>query len=132
MLIALGYFLLLSLIITLLLLATELRKTKELLGYANTDLQEARIRESVTNRQVGEVFLHISPLLEQTDWMTGRWGGQFETLVRMENRRNAATVGIKKILLGLPYLKNYISENKVALHMGSTQDALTGIENAYR
>jgi len=132
MIISLIYFLLLVLIIAVLLLVTELRKTKELLAYVNADFQEARIRESVTNRQVGEVFLHISPLLEQTDWMTGRWGGQFETLVRMENRRNAATVGIKQILLGLPYLKDYIAGNKVALHMGSVQDALTGIENAYQ
>ena len=93
------------------LLQQRLHRVKALLADALNDLEAAAARESVTNHHVEEIFLSLSPLLEQTDWMTGRWGGQFETLVRMERSRNSVAVGIRSKLFALPFMKDFFSEN---------------------
>jgi len=126
------YFLAIMLGVTvglLILLQQRLHRMNNLLADALSDLETAAYRESVTNIRVEKILIMLSPLLEQTDWMTGRWGGQFQTLVSMENVRNRAAVDIRSKLFALPFMKDYLSENKMALFTGSMQSATTGIVN---
>jgi hypothetical protein len=126
------YFLAIMLGVTvglLILLQQRLHRMNNLLADALSDLETAAYRESVTNIRVEKILIMLSPLLEQTDWMTGRWGGQFQTLVSMENARNRAAVDIRSKLFALPFMKDYLSENKMALFTGSMQSATTGIVN---
>ncbi len=51
-----------------------------------------------TNKGVGELVIVVAPLLEQTDWMTGRWAGQFDTLVKMEQERNRRVVAARQAM----------------------------------
>ena len=122
------YFTVLISLMVILLLMQRIHRVNNILAEALSDLETAayreavlRVRESVTNRHVEAVFLALAPILEQTDWMTGRWGGQFETLVRMEKARNASAVAIRARLLSTPFMSEYFSENKQALFMGSLQ-----------
>jgi len=112
-----------------LLLQQRLHRVKALLADALSDLETAAYRESVTNIRVEKILILLSPLLEQTDWMTGRWGGQFQTLVSMENARNRAAVDIRSKLFALPFMKEYLSGNKMALFTGSMESATTGLVN---
>ena len=131
--IALGFAVLTLLsLLVILLLVQRIERVNELLRSALSDLDIANIRESDTNRAVGRVFILLSPLLEQTDWMTGRWGGRFGELVHLENARNRAAVDIRSKLFALPFMKEYVSENTAAIRMGSLQSGLTGIENEYK
>lgn len=126
------YFLVGVLLGILILLMQRIHRVNNLLSGALTDLETAayresvlRVRESTTNRHVEEIFLSLSPLLEQTDWMTGRWGGQFETLARMERSRNSAAVDIRSKLFALPFLKEYFSGNKMTLFTGVAESVVT-------
>lgn len=120
----------------ILLLVQRIERVNSILAGALTDLETAayreavlRVRESTTNRRVEEIFMSLSPLLEQTDWMTERWGGQFETLVRMERSRNSAAVDIRSKLFALPFMKDFFSENKAALFTSLPESVATGLEN---
>lgn len=71
---------------------------------AETKLAEAFVRES-------ELALAVTPLIEKTDWMTGRWAGRFDELVAAENRRNDLVVRARKSLFALPGVRKHIDEN---------------------
>jgi hypothetical protein len=129
MVIFLFLFMVLMSLLVILLLVQRIERVNSLLADALSDLEKAAVRESTTNHQVEEIVMSLSPLLEQTDWMTGRWGGQFQTLVSMENARNRAAVGIRSKLFALPFMKDFFSANKSALSTGSMQSATTGIVN---
>ena len=129
MVIFLFLFMVLMSLLVILLLVQRIERVNSLLADALSDLEKAAVRESTTNHQVEEIVMSLTPLLEQTDWMTGRWGGQFQTLVSMENARNRAAVDIRSKLFALPFMKDYLSENKMALFTGSMQSATTGIVN---
>ena len=128
-LIALQVLMALMFLLVILLLVQRIQRVNSLLADALSDLEKASIRESTTNHQVEEIIMSLSPLLEQTDWMTGRWGGQFQTLVSMENARNRAAVGIRSKLFALPFMKDFFSANKAALFTGVAKYAATGMVN---
>jgi hypothetical protein len=112
------------LLMVLVLVIQRLRQTQAILAIAVEDLHTARTREIDTNQKMEKVLVSLSPLLEQTDWMTGRWGGQFSTLVSMEKARNSKAVAIRTHLMSLPFIKEYVSENSMGLFTGSTSTAL--------
>jgi len=129
MVIFLFLFMVLMSLLVILLLVQRIERVNGLLADALSDLEKAAVRESATNRGVEDVLISLSPLLEQTDWMTGRWGGQFQTLVSMENARNRAAVSIRSKLFAMPFMKDFFSENKAALFTGVTKYAATGMVN---
>lgn len=94
---------------TLINLRTQLdRKTDELIM--------ERVRHRKTEQQSLQLVEKVVPLIEQTDWMTGRWHGQFNTLQRLESNRNAAVVAARRALWSIPlvaeHLKNTYGESK--------------------
>jgi hypothetical protein len=124
--IALGFSVFVLLLVTVLLIQ-RIQQKNDLLRNMLEALQEAKAREWTTNQRMEKVLVSLSPLLEQTDWMTGRWGGQFQTLVSMEKTRNATAVAIRTQLMSLPFIKEYVSENALGLFTGSTTTALKGM-----
>lgn len=59
-------------------------------------------RVEVTDRQMVELVEAVTPLIEKSDWMTGRWHGQFNTLVSMENQRNDRVEAARRALWKIP------------------------------
>ncbi|MFF1701289.1 hypothetical protein [Streptomyces sp. NPDC058252] len=57
-----------------------------------------------TELRVTAFAAKMAPLIAKTDWMTGRWGGQFDTLVRLENQRNADVDTARKALYEIPMI----------------------------
>ena len=129
MVIFLFVFMVLMSLLVVLLLVQRIERVNSLLADALSDLEKAAVRESTTNHQVEEIVMSLTPLLEQTDWMTGRWGGQFQTLVSMENARNRAAVGIRSKLFAMPFMKDFFSENKAALFTGVAKSTSAGLVN---
>lgn len=68
-------------------------------------LLAATARTHKTDDDVAALIEGISPLVEKTDWMTGRWGGQFATLTAMENARNAQVDLVRTIIMNTPLVK---------------------------
>lgn len=52
----------------------------------------------------------IYPLIVKTDWMTGRWNGQFNTLVGLENKRNAQINEARRVLWTIPLVASYVRD----------------------
>lgn len=61
-----------------------------------------------------EAFLAVVPLIEKSDWMTGRWKGQFLQLVELETIRNNAVDKARRVLWEIPAVKAHIRDNSVA------------------
>jgi len=129
MVIFLCLFMVLMSLLVIVLLVQRIERVNSLLADALNDLETAAYRESTTNHKVEEVFLALAPILEQTDWMTGRWGGRLGELIGLEKARNATTVAVRARLLSTPFMIGYFSEHKMPLLTGSLQSAFTGIEN---
>jgi low affinity Fe/Cu permease len=73
------------------------------------------IMERVAHRKTRDSALalveKVTPLIEQTDWMTGRWHGQFNTLQRLETKRNEAVVTARRALWEIPLVAEHIKKN---------------------
>ncbi|MFE4681578.1 hypothetical protein ACFRNJ_12170 [Streptomyces sp. NPDC056721] len=89
--------------------AIELR-TK--LDHANLQLSIERTRRrdieerlSRTEHRVADFVAKVAPLIAKTDWMTGRWHGQFQALVHLENKRNTAVDTARRALGDIPMIK---------------------------
>jgi len=128
-LIALQVLMALMFLLVILLLVQRIERMSALMADALSDLETAHIRQSETNHAVGRIFILLSPLLEQTDWMTGRWGGRLGELISLEKARNATTVAIRARLFSTPFMQDFFSENKTGLLKGSLQAGFTGMEN---
>lgn len=83
----------------------ELFKTKGALMAERHKRLDAEILVTRTELRVMDFAAKMSPLIAKTDWMTGRWGGQFNTLVRLENQRNADVDTARKALYEIPMVK---------------------------
>ena len=114
----------LLLALVVILLIQRLHRINAIVASISATLDEAQEREIVTNLRVSNILITMTPLLEQTDWMTGRWGGQFQTLVSMENRRNTAARNIRTKLFELPAIKDYTSGNMLDILTASSTVAL--------
>lgn len=98
--------------VALLWISWNLIKLRQKLDKAEIDLIVERRRrmeaEEVlarTELRVVDFAAKMSPLIAKSDWMTGRWGGQFDTLVRLENQRNADVDTARKALYEIPMVK---------------------------
>lgn len=65
----------------------------------NTNLHA---RVVATEEYANRVVLGVVPLLEKTDWMSGRWNGQFQSLVSMEAKRNGKIDKVRRDLNSIP------------------------------
>jgi hypothetical protein len=72
------------------------------------ELAMAHIRRQRTEDQARQLVEKVTPLIEQTDWMTGRWHGQYNTLVRMEADRNATVVAARRALWRIPLVADHL------------------------
>ncbi len=86
------------------------RKTDEL---AKERLKLREVEEEIirTELRVQDYVVKTAPLIAKTDWMTGRWGGQFNTLVNLENQRNRDVEAARKALYELPLVKREARRN---------------------
>lgn len=55
----------------------------------------------------------VLPLVEKTDWMTGRWGGKFEQLVALERSRNEQVERVRRHIMSSDAVTGYIDEHGV-------------------
>lgn len=73
------------------------------------------VMEKVARRKVEQNSLAlvdaVVPLIEQTDWMTGRWHGQFLTLQYLETKRNEAVVTARRALWEIPLVADHLKKN---------------------
>jgi hypothetical protein len=67
--------------------------------------REAEAKITKTELRVMDFAAKMSPLIAKTDWMTGRWKGQFDTLVSLENQRNRDVEIARKALFEIPMIK---------------------------
>ncbi len=70
----------------------------------------AELWASVTDAEAKVFALQMAPLLEQTDWMTGRWGGKFQQLVALENARNANVRNARRAFNEIPLVQRATME----------------------
>jgi hypothetical protein len=70
--------------------------------------EEAEARLAKTEKQAKTLVERVAPLIEKTDWMTGRWHGQFTTLVDLENKRNERVEQARKALWDIPLVFDLI------------------------
>lgn len=114
---------LLAVIVFLLADVVRERKAHKLTKYflANTEasLDRSYARSNKTDDTLIEVFLLLSPLVAKTDWMTGRWGGQFNRLVTMENDRNLLVDTIRRQFMESPVIADYLTESVKGARHGS-------------
>lgn len=75
--------------------------------------QRATRRIAETVQGITDVVLAITPVIEQTDWMTGRWHGNFAGLQAAERRRNAAVVDVRRAMTRIPLVRDAANRNKV-------------------
>jgi hypothetical protein len=75
------------------------------------ELTVERQRRHKTERDAARLVEKVTPLIEQTDWMTGRWHGQFNTLQRLEAKRNEAVVAARRALWDIPLVADHIKKS---------------------
>jgi hypothetical protein len=89
-------------------LAYYLIKVRAELAKTTDELHAERVRRFKTEYHANELVDVVTPLIEKTDWMTGRWGGQFATLVRMEDARNTIVDSARKAIWEIPIVADHI------------------------
>jgi hypothetical protein len=75
------------------------------------ELAMERNRLRKTEKQALRLVETVTPLLAQTDWMTGSWHGQFSTLQRLEADRNTAVVKARRALWDIPLVADHIKKS---------------------
>jgi hypothetical protein len=86
----------------------SLLKTRDALDAKIAELDAERQRLKETEEQALALVDKVTPLIEKTDWMTGRWSGQFDTLVRLENKRNTKVDTARRALWEIPIVRDHI------------------------
>lgn len=91
-------------------------------AYDARNAAEDRAFTAITRAQSSDVHaellaLSVMPLIEKTDWMTGRWNGQFERLVEFEKIRNDKVDTARRHLWTLPVIQDTIAREGVAPHI---------------
>jgi hypothetical protein len=89
----------------------------------NRDLEARAATADATARRVA---LAVAPLVEKTDWMTGRWGGKFQQLVAMENARNAKVDVVRGHLMNLPEVREIGFANLLAGSLTEAAEEIWG------
>jgi hypothetical protein len=84
---------------------SELDAALDRLHFEKKKRRAVEERLTRTELRVQEFAAKMAPLIAKTDWMTGRWGGQFATLVRLEEQRNLDVDNARKALFEIPMIK---------------------------
>jgi hypothetical protein len=95
----------------MLFMAWALINLRAQLDQRTDELIMERVRHRKTEEQALALVEKVTPLIEQTDWMTGRWHGQFNTLQRLEAKRNEAVVQARRALWGIPLVADHIKQS---------------------
>jgi hypothetical protein len=82
-------------------------------------MESARRRK--TEKQALLLVEKVTPLLAQSDWMTGRWHGQFNTLQRLEAKRNEVVVQARRALWDIPLVADHIKKSLTTKTPGADQ-----------
>jgi hypothetical protein len=85
------------------------------------ELVMERDRRHKTEKQALRLVEKVTPLLAQSDWMTGRWHGQFSTLQRLEADRNTAVVQARRALWDIPLVADHIKKSLTTKTPGADQ-----------
>lgn len=83
------------------------------------DVNDAFVYNERMERDVADLFTKFAPLIEQTDWMTGRWGGRFNELVALENKRNQTVREARRIIMDSPVVSRLIDKDTVMKSVGA-------------
>jgi hypothetical protein len=75
------------------------------------ELAVAHRRRQKVEEQSLRLVEKVTPLIEQTDWMTGRWHGQFHLLQKKESDRNAAVVSARRALWDIPLVADHLKKS---------------------
>jgi predicted Holliday junction resolvase-like endonuclease len=97
-----------------------LQSTRHNLKSTSADLHDTLGDLDKANAVIADLAVKFTPLLEQTDWMTGRWGGKFNQLVTMEKDRNTAVVSARAALFNAPFMQEATRQALPALSMTAT------------
>jgi hypothetical protein len=97
--------------VSLLVMLWRLIETQARLDRTETELQIEHTRRLSTEDQALQLVEKVTPLIEKTDWMTGRWSGQFSTLLRMENDRNDLVDNARRSIWSIPLVADHIKNN---------------------
>jgi hypothetical protein len=109
-----------------------IEKLKETIEDAlrSTEVSKVAVEWAQDSRVANDALLQaVLPLVEKTDWMTGRWGGQFQTLVNMEDARNAQVACVQSAIGQLPAVKELMKDSASVLPLvaGSAESAAKGL-----
>jgi ABC-type lipoprotein release transport system permease subunit len=86
-----------------------------------TEASHLRMRDAAHKMSIQAATVAIAPLLEKTDWMSGRWNGQFGALVQKENYRNNAVDRVRKALIDSPGVSDFTTEHRVDILKGVSE-----------
>jgi hypothetical protein len=91
--------------------AWSLINTRSELDKRLEELAIERQRLKETEEQALALVAKVTPLIEKTDWMTGRWQGQFSTLVHLENKRNIKVDTARRAIWEIPIVRDHIERS---------------------
>lgn len=106
------------LIATIVFLAILLRRNEKALSAAEWRATSAEAEARDLDYQLATVLTKVAPLIEKTDWMTGRWGGKFDQLVAMENKRNNTIDIVRRALMNTPSVRKAVVQDGVLDKIG--------------
>lgn len=72
------------------------------------------LKSAKAKKELSDLVVTVTPLVEKTDWMTGRWGGQFNTLVRLEKERNDRVESVRRIISNSAPVQDVIKSGGVS------------------
>jgi hypothetical protein len=84
-------------------------------------LDNALVRRRLwdTERYARDVVTSVVPLVAKSDWMTGRWKGQFNTLQQLEQERNDAVDNVRRKINSIPLVqevtKALVDDRKIGI-----------------
>lgn len=76
-------------------------------------IEGAEMRAAYSDQQAEKLVLAVSPLIVKTDWMTGRWHGQFDFLRHMEAKRNEEVEVARAVISTFPVVRDSVDPNEV-------------------
>lgn len=85
----------------------------EVSRYDRDMAKAAEDRLLATELTMSTFIVKVAPLIEQTDWMSGRWGGRFDELVELEAVRNLNVWAARKALHEVPVVQDEAKQTQM-------------------
>jgi len=105
----------------------EIDRLDDVVETQGLEMVRLRARDLEVKKHAETLLIHMAPLVEKTDWMTGRWHGKFNELVRLENQRNQAAEHIRKALFEMPGIRDFTKAHGRDLFKGATTQGLRSL-----